>query len=66
VSKQEVEEFVCDSCEATAIITDFSENHSLPDNWLHLTGQVDNAYAFELDLCPQCAAKVLRTLQKEL
>jgi hypothetical protein len=66
MSKQEVEEFVCDSCGATAIITDFSESHTLPPNWLHLIGQVDKAYAFELDLCPKDAAKVLRSLEKEL
>lgn len=66
MSKYEGVVFTCDSCGVEDTIKDFSENHSLPPNWLHLIGQVDNAYAFELDLCPTDAAKVLRTLQKEL
>lgn len=66
MAKQQVEEFECDACDATAVITDYSSNHSLPDNWLHLVGTVDNAYAFELDLCPKHATKVLKAIKKEV
>lgn len=55
----------CDNCAANGSPDlEINTTDPLPKNWVGLTMRSDHGYHFELTLCTQCSAEVLKALKK--